>query len=112
MPKSSSLGSRTKTLAAAVVVLAAGMGLVSCGNSDEGSATTTAADTPSTTAKSNETTTTTEAAVDVGVNVKIASSGMGDVLSDGQGRVFYIYTPDGTGAATCVDRGLRKSVPA
>jgi predicted lipoprotein with Yx(FWY)xxD motif len=28
---------------------------------------------------------------------------MGDVLSDGQGRVFYIYTPDGTGAATCVD---------
>ncbi len=103
MPKSRSLGSRTKTLAAAVVVLAAGMGLVSCGNSDEDSATTTAAETPSTTAKSGETTTTTEAAVDVGVNVKIASSGMGDVLSDGQGRVFYIYTPDGTGAATCVD---------
>ena len=43
MPKSRSLGSRTKTLAAAVVVLAAGMGLVSCGNSDEDSATTTAA---------------------------------------------------------------------
>ena len=103
MPKSRSLGSRTKTLAAAVVVLAAGMGLVSCGNSDEDSATTTAAETPSTTAKSGETTTTTESAVDVGVNVKIASSGMGDVLSDGQGRVFYLSTPDGTGAATCVD---------
>ena len=103
MPKSRSLGSRTKTLAAAVVVLAAGMGLVSCGNSDEDSAATTAADTPSTTAKNSETTTTAEVAVDVGVNVKIASSGMGDVLSDGQGRVFYIYTPDGTGAATCVD---------
>jgi predicted lipoprotein with Yx(FWY)xxD motif len=103
MPKSRSLGSRTKTLAAAVVVLAAGMGLVSCGNSDEGSATTTAADTPSTTAKSSETTTTAEVAVDVGVNVKVASTGVGEVLSDGQGRVFYIFTPDGTGAATCVD---------
>ena len=104
MPKSRSQISPTKSLAAAVVVLAAGMGLVSCGNSDEDSATSsTAAETPSTTAKSGETTTTTESAVDVGVNVKIASSGMGDVLSDGQGRVFYIYTPDGTGAATCVD---------
>ncbi|MEI7886925.1 MAG: hypothetical protein WCJ04_06000 [Actinomycetes bacterium] len=89
---------------ATVAVLTGVNGLAGCSKSDEGSATTsTATATPSTTAKSGETTTTTEAAVDVGVNVKIVSSGMGDVLADGQGHVFYIYTPDGTGAATCVD---------
>ncbi len=102
MPKSRSHISPTKTLAAAVVVLAAGMGLVSCGNSDEDSATTTSTAAPATTT-GNSSSGEPEVAVDVGVNVKVASSGMGEVLSDGQGRVFYIYTPDGTGAATCVD---------
>ena len=102
MPKSRSHLSRTKALVAAVVVLAAGTGLVSCSNSDEDSAATTSTAAPSTTTGSSSSSEP-EVAVNVGVNVKVASTGAGEVLSDGQGRVFYIYTPDGTGVATCVD---------
>ena len=87
----------------ALALLAGANGLVGCSSSDEDAATTTTATASSTTAKNGETTTTAEVAVDVGVNVKIVSSGMGDVLGDGQGHVFYIFTPDGTGAPTCVD---------
>ena len=101
---SMSLNKRVVIVLSSLALLAGMNGLAGCSKSDEDSATSsTAAETPSTTAKSGETTTTAEVAVDVGVNVKIVSSGMGDVLSDGQGHVFYIYTPDGTGAATCVD---------
>ena len=100
-----SLSSNKRVLVtlSALALLAGVNGLVGCSNSDEDSATTTSSASPASTAKGGETTTTAEVAVDVGVNVKIVSSGMGDVLSDGQGHVFYIYTPDGTGPATCVD---------
>ncbi|MEX0767073.1 MAG: hypothetical protein WD029_01200, partial [Microthrixaceae bacterium] len=85
-----------------VSVLIVFSGLVSCSGSGEEDGSTSTTVIPAATAATDGSSTT-EAAVDVGVNVKVASSAAGEVLSDGQGHVFYIFTPDGTGAATCVD---------
>jgi len=84
-------------------MFAAVTGLASCSSSSKDAASTSTTAASTSTTASNGGSVTTEAAVDVGVNVKVASSGMGDVLSDGQGHVFYIFTPDGTGPATCLE---------
>jgi predicted lipoprotein with Yx(FWY)xxD motif len=63
-------------------------------------ATTTTADAATTTAAEA---TTTEAPAAVGATIVIASSDLGDILQDGEGRTLYLFNPDAQGDPTCYD---------
>ncbi|CAN5546295.1 hypothetical protein BH10ACT3_BH10ACT3_07840 [soil metagenome] len=85
-------GMRPRTLLLALLTVAAVVGLAACG-SDEANGTTGATSSsspdPGTAAS--------------GVTITLASTDLGDVLADGEGNVLYLFTPDATGAPTCVD---------
>ena len=76
--------------------------IAACG----GAATTTTAGATTTTAAATTTTeaaaTTTEAAA-AGGTVVVATSSLGDILQDGDGRTLYLFTPDAQGDPTCYD---------
>ena len=71
-----------------------------------GTATTTTAGATTTTAAATTTTeaaaTTTEAAA-AGGSIVVASTDLGDILQDGEGRTLYLFNPDGQGDSTCYD---------
>ena len=46
---------------------------------------------------------TTEAPAANGATVAIGSSGLGDLLVDGDGNTLYLFTPDGQGPSVCYD---------
>ena len=72
-----------------------------------GAATTTTAGATTTTAAATTTTeaaaTTTEAAAAGGSVDVVATSGLGDILQDADGRTLYLFNPDGQGDPTCYD---------
>jgi len=48
--------------------------------------------------------TTTTAAPDTGATVTVASSDLGDILTDGDGNTLYLFTPDAQGESVCYDQ--------
>lgn len=48
-------------------------------------------------------TTVNEATIGPGASVGVESTNLGDVLATSSGRTLYLYEPDGTDGATCVD---------
>jgi len=57
-------------------------------------------DTTTTTAGDAATTT---AAATAGATVAVASTDLGDILQDGEGRTLYLFNPDAQGDPTCYD---------
>ncbi|MGB6058638.1 MAG: hypothetical protein WBF71_10270 [Microthrixaceae bacterium] len=87
---------RTSLLITALVTIF-GLALLGCGDAGEDVAgiTTTSSTAPSTTVN--------EAEPGTAATLGIASTNLGDVLVSGSGRTLYMFTPDGTDGATCVD---------
>ncbi len=86
-----------------VLAIAAVVALAACGVDD--AATETTAATTTTTAATTTTTavvTTTEAPAEP--VVMIASTGLGEVLADGEGNVLYLFLPDAQGPSVCNDQ--------
>ncbi|MBT8200329.1 MAG: hypothetical protein KJO36_07420 [Acidimicrobiia bacterium] len=83
---------RLLLLIAGVIILAA------CGG-DDAASDSTAATTTTTSATTTTDATTTSAAVEEMVNV--TTTGLGDVLADGDGNVLYLFLPDAQGPSVC-----------
>jgi len=86
-----------------LILIAAALALVAvaCGGEDEGTTETTAAPTTQATAAP-----TTEAPSDdapAASEVMIASSALGDILTDQDGNVLYLFLPDEQGPSVCND---------
>ena len=81
----------------AITALLLALALGACA-ADDAATTTTAGDT--TTAAAD--TTTTEAAAPAG-SVMLASTDLGDILQDSEGRTLYLFNPDAQGDSTCYD---------
>lgn len=81
----------------AITVLLLALALSACA-ADDAVTTTTAGDTTTSAAD----TTTTEAAAGEG-SVVLASTDLGDILQDSEGRTLYLFTPDAQGDSTCYD---------
>lgn len=80
-----------------ITALLLALGLGACAADD--AATTTTAGTTTTTAA----VTTTEAPEAGADTISIASSSLGDILQDGEGRTLYLFNPDAQGDPTCYD---------
>ena len=81
------------------------LALVSACAGDSGT-TATAAEATATTAGATATTagaTATTGAAATGDAIAIVSSGLGDILADGEGRILYLFNPDAQGDPTCYD---------
>jgi predicted lipoprotein with Yx(FWY)xxD motif len=85
---------RRDTALAVAGLAAAGLLVAGCGSSSSYAGGST---TPTTRSGASAAGTTT-GAVEVTTG---AGAGLGTVLENGQGRVLYVYTPDGTSAMTC-----------
>lgn len=87
---------RTSAFISALVVIF-GLVLLGCGDAgdDVAGITTTSSTAPSTTVN--------EAMPGTAATLGIASTNLGDVLVTESGRTLYIFTPDGSDGATCVD---------
>ena len=48
--------------------------------------------------------TTTAAPAEAGATVTVASSDLGDILTDGDGNTLYLFTPDAQGESVCYDQ--------
>jgi len=83
----------------AITALLLALALGACAADD--ATTTTAADATTTTAAAD--TTTTEAAATGEGSVVLASSDLGDILTDSEGRTLYLFNPDAQGDSTCYD---------
>jgi predicted lipoprotein with Yx(FWY)xxD motif len=87
---------RTRSVRALALVAALTFVAAGCGDDDDaGTSDTTAA--PS----AEETTSTTAAPADAAATVEVASTDLGDVLVDAEGRTLYIFTKDVDGEPTC-----------
>ncbi len=80
----------------AITALLLALALGACAGDD--AATTTTAGATTTTAAA----TTTEPAA-AGDTISVASSGLGDILQDSEGRTLYLFNPDAQGDPTCYD---------
>ena len=80
-----------KAFAGAALLAALTLALTACGGHDNGGAGTAATEAPTTTAA--------EAAG--GTTVAVASSGLGDILVDGDGRTLYAFTKDKGDQSAC-----------
>ncbi|MGB3410644.1 MAG: hypothetical protein WBA45_05555 [Microthrixaceae bacterium] len=98
-PEVRKVTSRNLRTSVFITALVAVLGLVQLGCGDAGDdiagITTTSSTTSSTTANDSEP----GSAAALG----IASTNLGDVLVTESGRTLYVFTPDGTDGATCVD---------
>jgi predicted lipoprotein with Yx(FWY)xxD motif len=83
----------------AITALLLAVALGACAADD--ATTTTAADATTTTAAAD--TTTTEAAATGDGSVVLASSDLGEILTDSEGRTLYLFNPDAQGDSTCYD---------
>ena len=81
----------------AITALLLALALGACA-ADDAATTTTAGATTTTAAAA----TTTEAAAG-GDTIAIASTDLGDILQDGEGRTLYLFNPDAQGDPTCYD---------
>lgn len=81
-----------KVWASAALVVALTLVAAGCGGGDEPSG-TAATEAPTTTAAQQE----------GGTTVAVASSPLGDILADAEGRTLYAFLPDDQGASTCYD---------
>jgi predicted lipoprotein with Yx(FWY)xxD motif len=43
------------------------------------------------------------ASAGAGVEIKVATSALGDIMTDGAGKTLYMFTPDEAGTPTCYD---------
>jgi predicted lipoprotein with Yx(FWY)xxD motif len=89
----------------ATVALAAALAVAACGDDDDAAVTGTAAPT-STTAESTTTaapaaTTTAAPAASADATVTVASTTLGDVLADADGRTLYVFARDEPGTSNC-----------
>ena len=84
----------------AITALLLALALGACAADD--ATTTTTADAAATTTAAADTTTTAAAATGDG-SVVVASSDLGDILTDSEGRVLYLFNPDAQGDSTCYD---------
>ena len=84
----------------AITALLLALALGACAADD--AATTTTADAAATTTAAADTTTTEAAATGEG-SVVLASTDLGDILQDGEGRTLYLFNPDAQGDSTCYD---------
>jgi len=84
------------TLTALLVALA----LLGACAADDAATTTTAADDAATTTTAAAATT--EAPV-AGATIVVASTDLGDILQDSDGRTLYLFNPDAQGDPTCYD---------
>jgi predicted lipoprotein with Yx(FWY)xxD motif len=82
----------------AITALVLALALGACA-ADDAATTTTAGDTTTTAAD----TTTTEAAATGDGSVVLASTDLGDILTDSEGRTLYLFNPDAQGDSTCYD---------
>ena len=82
----------------AITVLLLALALGACAADDATTTTTTAG---ATTTSAADTTTTAAAAADG--SVVLASTDLGDILQDSEGRTLYLFTPDAQGDSTCYD---------
>ena len=93
---------KLKITAIALVLLAA-----ACGGDDDGAAAGAAeTDAPTTTAAQETTTEApagTEAPAATGPSVAVSASGLGDIITDGNGDTLYLFTPDAQGPSVCYD---------
>jgi predicted lipoprotein with Yx(FWY)xxD motif len=80
----------------AITALLLALALGACA-ADDAATTTTAGATATT-----EAATTTEAPAAAG-SVVLASTDLGDILQDSEGRTLYLFNPDGQGDSTCYD---------
>ncbi len=87
---------KLSTIATLAIIISA------CGGSGDG-ATTTAAPVTTAAVTTTEGVTTTEAVTTTvaGVTVTVATTDLGTILVDGEGRTLYIFTPDTQGDPTC-----------
>lgn len=83
----------------AITALLLALALGACA-ADDAATTTTAGAAATTTAAAD--TTTTEAAAAAG-SVVLASTDLGDILQDSEGRTLYLFNPDAQGDSTCYD---------
>ena len=83
----------------AITALLLALALGACAADD--ATTTTAADATTTTAAAD--TTTTEAAATGDGSLVLATSDLGDILTDSEGRTLYLFNPDAQGDSTCYD---------
>ncbi|HUP17178.1 MAG TPA: hypothetical protein VM848_14150 [Acidimicrobiia bacterium] len=81
----------------AVTALLLALALGACAADDAATTTTAGATTTAV-----EATTTTEATAAAG-SVMLASTDLGDILQDSEGRTLYLFNPDAQGDSTCYD---------
>ena len=89
---------RLLPIAAAAAMLTV---LTACGG---GSSAATAPPAATTSAASVPAATTPAAAASGAATIQLASTSLGMVLSDAQGRTLYMFVPDKSGASTCYDQ--------
>jgi predicted lipoprotein with Yx(FWY)xxD motif len=81
----------------AITALLLALALGACAADDAATTTTAAA----TTTAAPDTTTTAAAAADG--SIVLASTDLGDILTDSEGRTLYLFNPDAQGDSTCYD---------
>ena len=101
-------GKMRKTTITSLLVALALLGACADSGGTETTAGTTATTeaAPATTEAATATTeaaTTTAAATGSGESVVVASTDLGDILQDGEGRTLYLFNPDAQGDPTCYD---------
>jgi predicted lipoprotein with Yx(FWY)xxD motif len=89
-----------KALARAALLAALAVALAACGGSDDGGSGSAATSAPTTAAATSAPTTTTAQAAG-GTTVAVASSKLGDILVDGDGRTLYAFTKDKGDQSAC-----------
>lgn len=95
-------------LAAAAIVVA--LVAVACGGGDDATADTTAVETTAAadttaadTTAAGDTTAAPETTAAAAAQLGVATTDLGDIVVDGDGRTLYIFTPDEQGASVCND---------
>lgn len=91
---------RARTLSAVLLSATLAMGMAACGNDDEPTNTAAGGQTDATTATTPAVAPTTTAAAKA--TVKTASTSLGTVLVDGDGKTLYTWDRDTGPASTCV----------
>jgi predicted lipoprotein with Yx(FWY)xxD motif len=89
-----------KALARAALLAALAVALAACGGKDDGGSGSAATSAPTTTAATSAPTTTAAQAAG-GTTVAVASSKLGDILVDADGRTLYAFTKDKGDQSAC-----------
>jgi predicted lipoprotein with Yx(FWY)xxD motif len=82
-----------------ITALLLALALVGACAADDAATTTTSGAATTTAAEA----TTTEAPAAGGAAIVVASTDLGDILQDGEGRTLYLFNPDAQGDSTCYD---------